>query len=142
MLLVFAMQYSMAGLQYAVPPSAYLDWQPEASIDEGHRERVRNRQAEDVGLLDKYESRARACYDGGLFAFLLALFLLLIPAAASRGSLIPAGIVGVAALVEAVWIVSSAINRPVPVLTPNYSPPVVSQLEGAALRAWEKLGRD
>lgn len=102
-LFVYAIQFSAAGMGYAVAPGDRLSWTPEATIDESELQRARRLQAVDAVLFDEYSGRANYCYEYGLIAFLAGLLLLLVPAhwTVLRG--IPVIVVGAALALEIAW---------------------------------------
>jgi len=110
-LLLNTLQFSATALGYAATPSERLDYNPEVASDTDILRIVRKRQWEEMDLRTRYMKRARFCYNAGLFAFLGGLGLIIVPHRSwpwPAGRLIGVIVVGLALLIEALWIFSDA----------------------------------
>ena len=104
-----AMQYSFLALRSGSPPSAYLDWLPDAAIRDDRLTELRLEQAADRHLFELYFGRAGFLYNVALLFFLAGLGLLIVPGHWQVSNMLALAVVSAAFVVEFLWSVSGPL---------------------------------
>jgi len=124
------LQFSASALSYAATPAERLDYNPEASSDTEILGVVRKRQWEEMDLRTRYLKRARFCYGAGLFAFLAGLGLIVVPHQSwpwPVGRLAGVIVIGLALLLEVLWISPVRPERLLPKESKVAAPPMPNE---------------
>jgi hypothetical protein len=77
--LALCMQLAGTALLFTAPPSAHLDWAPEARFDESVLEERRRIQGSEIRTARLYASRVGKSYNAGLIAFLMGCLFVSLP---------------------------------------------------------------
>jgi hypothetical protein len=120
-LFVFSLQFTLAGLLYAAPPSDRMAWRPDAATNRGARDALRRVQRKDDYLQREYFRRARGCYDLGMLGYLVGLLVIIYPVHWTVGRAIALGVVALAAVLELVWMVAAWSGKRPAWLLPGYA---------------------
>lgn len=78
-LLILAIQAGLTAAMYQATPTMRLEWEPEARVDNGIAEEVRQEQWADEVLARRYRQRVHYQYNLGIVAFLVGLVVVLVP---------------------------------------------------------------
>lgn len=109
---IYAIQFNGTALGYAVTPGDRLAWTPEATVDAGALERVREQNAKDLQIGKTYGDRAGWCYDLSVLAFLVSLALLLAPGSWTLLRAVPFLIAVLAGAAQVWWMVAARALKP------------------------------
>lgn len=123
MVFVFSMQFTYMGLMYAASPSERVDWMPRVpghEPDEDAYADAAKVQAKDFELQERYFTRAGMLYNFGILAYTTGLALILVPKTWTipRGTAV--AILGVAFVLEAIWVTTDLMGHRVQWLLPGY----------------------
>ena len=100
-------QFTFLAVRSGSPPSVYLDWSPEATADPTWLLSLRQEQAQDRRLFERFSSVARYLYDVGLVAFLAGLDLLIVPPVWDPPHALALTIVSLAGAFELLWLLGT-----------------------------------
>jgi hypothetical protein len=106
---LYVMQYSFLAMRSGSPPSSYTDWEPEVALEPERLEHLRLEQAADRRLFLMFNKRAGWLYDLALLLFLAGLALVIVPARWGVPNVIAVTVVGLAFVVEVLWILADPV---------------------------------